>query len=174
MTFPLRSANLLLLHRELWCSRRASLTKTTSTRSHWLRRGATLGSVKAFHQMTAQPEHIQKEVLGHTQCLSVSFSSFSPPHPPVIPTQRHRRIHRSDKARQQRRRNRDRNWPKGAFLSAYPHQFQHSIKGTSSPYGLNFQSQNPEAGLFQRPWTDGFHPSTLLSSFIFLSTRNSR
>lgn len=81
MTFPLRSANLLLLHRELWCSRRASLTKTTSTRSHWLRRGATLGSVKAFHQMTAQPEHIQKEVLGHTQCLSVSFSSFFPPSP---------------------------------------------------------------------------------------------
>lgn len=117
--------------------------------------------------------HTEGGAWTHSVSLRLLFVIL-PPHPPVIPTQRHRRIHRSDKARQQRRRNRDRNWPKGAFLSAYLHQFQHSIKGTSSPYGLNFQSQNPEAGLFQRPWTDGFHPSTLLSSFIFLSTRNSR
>lgn len=117
MTFPLGSANLLLLHRELWCSRRASLTKTTSTRSRRLRGrgrgGATLGSVKAFHQTIAQPEHIQKEALGRAQCLSISCSRlFSPA---VIPTLRHGRIHRSDKAGQQRCRNKDRNWPKGGI-----------------------------------------------------------
>lgn len=64
---------------------------------------ATLGLVEAFHQMTAQPEHIQEKVLGH-----VSLSPFVPRFPPpphlspANPTQRHTRIHRSDKARRQK------------------------------------------------------------------------
>lgn len=53
MTFPLGSANLLLLHRELWGSRRASLTKTTSAGSQWL----------GGPQPSARPRHSIRRLL---------------------------------------------------------------------------------------------------------------
>lgn len=49
----------------------------------WWGEGATVSSVKAFHQKIAQPQHTQNKALGHAQCLYVLFPLFFP----VIPTQ---------------------------------------------------------------------------------------
>lgn len=116
MTFPLGSANLLLLHRELWCSRRASLTKTTSTRSRRLRARGRGGNPRLGQGISSDDCSARTHTEGGAWTCSVSlYLLFSAFFPAVIPTLRHRRIHRSDKAGQQRCRNKDRNWPKGGI-----------------------------------------------------------
>lgn len=68
-------------------------------------RGATLCSVKAFHQMIAQPEHTQNEALGHAQCLSISFSLLlSPPCHSYTETQKSSQIWQSRAAEMKEQR----------------------------------------------------------------------
>lgn len=165
MTFPLGSANLLLLHRELWGSRRASLTKTTSAGSQWL----------GGPQPSARPSHSIRRLLGQNTCRrrrldqrAVSLSGFALCFSsPANPAQRRRRIHRSDRARQQRRATKaeigQRGRPRQPILTcrSVASKVRSQSAGTSNP-------RNPGAGLFQM-----LKPLMLLSSWIFLWTRNS-
>lgn len=134
MTFPLGSANLLRLHGELWRSRRALLTNTASTGSRRPRQDQPSAEARQFiRRLLSQNTYRSGRIDANgVSLLLVPFLlSFS-----VIPTHKHkkrRKIHRSDKVRQQRCRKKDRNWPKGVSLSALPHQFQCFIKGTRGP-----------------------------------------
>lgn len=80
MTFPLGSAKLLLLHRELWCFRRASLTKTTSTRSHWLGWGNPwLGQGISSNDCSART-HTEGVAWTCSASVYLLFFAFSPCH----------------------------------------------------------------------------------------------
>lgn len=83
---------------------------------------ATLSHGKAVHQMTAHAEHTQERAHRHTHYFSRSLLLFFSA--VLKHTTQHKKIHRSDKVRQQRHRGKkDRIWPKGVCLSALPHQF---------------------------------------------------
>lgn len=149
MTFPLGSANLLLLHCELWCSRRASLNKTTSTGPHWLG-GA---------QPSAWPRHFISRLLSQNtyrrRCLDMPLylplcHAFSPL---ANPTQRHIKIHRSDKARRQKHAQRQ-TLAKGSCQpiltsSGFASKVRAACKGCKTIW-WNLQSPKHRSGAFSR------------------------
>lgn len=172
MTFPLGSANLLLLHRELWGSRRASLTKTTSAGSQWLGGPQPLARPRhSIRRLLSQNTYRRRRLDLRTVPPSGFALCFSSP---ANPTQRRRRIPRSDRARQQRQTQRQESAKGGVPVSpsspvAALHQRYEQPGTTRSQSAETSNPQNPEAGLFQR-----LKPLTPLSSSIFLWTRNSR
>lgn len=111
----------------------------------------SLGRGKAVHQMAAHPEHAQEQAHRHMVSLYLSrplLLSFS-----LILTRTNRKIQRSDKVRQQRRRKKKQNFAKGNVPvssssppSVFHHRYDRPIR-FSCQSGNNFglQTQNTEA-----------------------------
>lgn len=78
MTFPLGTANLLLLHCELWDSRSALLTNTTSTGPHWLGRAQPSAVARQFIRwLLSQNTHTRAHRRTHCLSLLPFLLSFS-------------------------------------------------------------------------------------------------
>lgn len=123
MTFPLGSANFLLLLCELWCWGRALLTNTTTTGSHWLEPAQALAVARQFIRwLLTQNTHRNRHADTHTHTaylylphalLLSFFHSYTDKH-------KNSQIWQSQTTETQKK---DRSWPKGVCLSALPHQF---------------------------------------------------
>lgn len=98
MTFPLGSANFLLLLCELWCWG-MSVVNQHNNRISLGGASQSLGLGKAVRQMTAHPEHTQQRAHRRTLFLPPLFYPHSHSY-----TDKHTKIHKSDKGRQQRHR----------------------------------------------------------------------
>lgn len=166
MTFPLGSANLLLLLCELWCWGRALLTNTTSTGSHRLGRAQASAVARQFIRwLLTQNTHRSRHKavsLYLSRPLFTLFLSHSYTHTNT-------KIHRSDKVRQQRRRKKTELGQGECACQLFLTSFSVSSKVWEAhkvqlPIWQHFQSPNTELGFFQRPKPDGSLPSMLLSS----------
>lgn len=107
MTFPLGSANFLLLLCELWRWGMSIVNQHNNIRSiSSAGTSESLGRGKAVHQMTAHPEltHTEREQVPHTQTISPAlFYSH-----PLSYRDKHTKIQRSDRVWIQRRRKKKR------------------------------------------------------------------
>lgn len=101
--------------------------------------------------------------------LYLLFSAFFPP---VIPTLRRRRIHRSDKAGQQRCRNKDRNWPKGGIPVSPSSPVSAFHQRLEPPVRVKLPIPKPRSGAVSKtaaPWL----PSLDVTVFIYSSLHSS-
>lgn len=127
MTFPLGSANLLLLLCELWCWGGALLTNTTSTGSRWLGHAQPSAVARQFIRwLLIQNTHRSRHIDIHTHTASLYFSRslwlfFSAVLKHTAQHKKNSQIWQSQTTETLEKK--DRIWPRGACLSALPHQF---------------------------------------------------
>lgn len=144
---------------------------------------STFGRSEAVYQTTAQPEHIQERAHRRKWRLSIARA---------LPTlflchsyaqtlkKKKKKIHRSDKVRQQRCREKRQKLAKGSepVSSSSPvsvlHQRYEGPIRFRSQSGNAFSPKTQNWGSFKRAKPDGSFPSMLLSSFILSLVAASR
>lgn len=178
MTFPLGSASLLLLLCELWCWGRAGAlltnTTTTSTGSHWLGRAqASLIAKQFIRWLLTQNTHRDRHIDTHGASPALFYSL---PLSILHTNTKKKKIHRSDKVRQQRCRKKTELGQRECACQLFLTRFSVSSKVWEAhkvqlPIWQHFQSPNTELGFFQALTPDGsltsISPSPLTS---FLDT----
>lgn len=169
MTFPLGSANLLLLLCELWRWGRALLTNTTSTASQWPGRAQALVWARLFVRwLLIQNTHRRRHIDTYWVSLSPlpSFTFLS-----LILTHTNMKIQGSDKVIQQRRRKKTEFGQRECACQLFLTSFSVSSKvqwaqKVQLPIWQHFQSPNTELRHFQR-----LEPPVYVSVFISCACR---